>query len=118
MGDPRGWEALTQQEAEQAARRRDASFQTRRMVAALALELPGEVWDDVNERVASLLDALAVAVRERDQARDALGEAALVIEVLRWQDADRPYREFSPEMRRQVVRASDAMRAALSAETE
>lgn len=55
----------------------------------------------------TLLDALEASAT-------AVGEAAVVIEVLRGQDAVRPYRELSPEMREHLVTAANTLREAAS----
>jgi hypothetical protein len=76
VGDRLGWEALTQQEAEQDARPVDYAHKITVALDALQYAAYHSATDHdsyaANEALAALLDALAVAVRERDQARDAL----------------------------------------------
>jgi hypothetical protein len=76
VSDPRGWEALTQQEAERDARVRAVLAKLRR-ATEFALNYPAQAINR-SEAHTLLADrerleaALAVAVRERDQAREAL----------------------------------------------
>jgi hypothetical protein len=89
--DPRGWEALTQQEAEQDARKRTSD------VSAAEDYLRRYAQEHCWPRLAECADVLALAVRERDQARDALRRIAEGSTVI---DYD------TPALAREIARAA------------
>ena len=60
----------------------------RRAVACLAVEVPGEVWDDVNAKVEAALAVLAQPCQECEALRESLARETRIVNDLRY-DADR-----------------------------
>ncbi len=81
------------------------------------LEQAGRERDEAAEEADQLdnrLDAANFRLAKVPALLEALGEAAVALEALRAEDARKPYREHSPEMRTQIITATDSMRDALT----